>query len=103
MPSIDTNELVKFNGLVQQLKQRMNMVTAEEWNHMWNVLITQSNDNAKVLEDIRDFVAGRDVGVINLPDNFTSIVDYIQKSAGNVLVSSEDEPENLDFYIKIET
>lgn len=103
MPSIDTNQLVLFNNLVEQLKQKKNMVTAEEWNHMWNVLISQANENAKVIEDIRDFVAGRDVGIIDLPQDFTSIVDYIQKSAGNVLVSSEDEPKNLDFYIKIET
>ena len=83
--AVDISDLdVVINNLATQLKQKKNKVTPDEWNNMWNTLIAQSNINATVLKSIKDAI---DDGSLT----------------GSTLVSYEDEPEGVDFYIKIES
>ena len=92
MTTIDTGLLIGFNHFAEQMKQMRNRVTAEEWNHLWNVMATQADQNATILKQLKEFIAGNDVGVIELPEDYTSLFAYIEDRTKNAFIAYGPNP-----------
>ncbi len=96
MPFINSDKQVVFNNFVEQMKKKKSKLTADEWNHLWNIISAQADMNAEVLESLKGFVIGNSEGILTFPDNFNSLLEFLQAEINSKSKFSISEGEPLE-------